>query len=194
MELLIKKPRKLLLPHKETPKLFLTLPPQQEDTQLSLKKPLPPHQVELQPALKEPTHLDKEPSTPLNQFHTSHLHTHTPQTVFHTPLHTLKLHQDMRPSLMKPSQLPMVMRPTLTPPLQAVLHQAMSKNLKLDTPTETQLPLSPRPNQTEKLKLLPQELQPLPEVLTLPTSPKLIQPVLPQLRPSQVRELHQAHS
>lgn len=194
MDQLIKKHPRPLLPARETLKLFLTLPLHQEDTQLSLKRLLPPHQVELQPALKEPTHLDKEPSTPLNQFHTSHLHTHIPQTVFHTPPHTLKPHQDMRLLLMKPSQPPTVMRHTLIPPPQAVLHQAMFNHLKLDTPTETQLPLSPKPTQADKLKLLPQELKLLQAVLILHTSLKLIQPVLPQLRPSQAAELHQAHS
>ena len=194
MDLLIKKPKRPLLPATETPKPFLTLPLHQEDTQPSLKRQLPPHQVVLQPALKEPTHLDKEPFTPLNQFHTSHLHTHTPQTVFHTPPHTLKPHQDMRPSPMKPSQLPTVMRLTLIPPLQAVLHQAMSNHLKLDTPTETQSLLLPRPTQADKLKLSLQELKPLPAVLMLLTLLKLIQLVLPQLRPSQAAELHQAHS
>jgi len=95
---------------------------------------------------------------------------------------------------MKPSQLPTVMRLTLIPPLQAVLHQAMSNHLKLDTPTETQSPLLLRPTQADKLKLSLQELKPLPAVLMLLTLLKLIQLVLPQLRPSQAAELHQALS
>jgi len=95
---------------------------------------------------------------------------------------------------MKPSQLPTDMKPTLIPPPQAVPHQAMSNHLKLDTPTETQSPLLLRPTLQDKLKLLPQELKLPPVALTLPTSLKPPHQVLPQLRPSQAAELHQAHS